>query len=63
MNNYKGTTTKFQKNESIFDDQIRREQLKEKIGKYLTVFSGSEAEKKNEEMNTFKENFTKNGSN
>ena len=64
MNNYKGTTTKFQKNESIFDDQIRWEQLKEKIGKYLTLFSVSEAKKKkNEEMNTFKENFTKNGSN
>ena len=38
MNNYKGTTTKFQKNENIFDDQIRWEQLKYKIGKYLTLF-------------------------
>ena len=63
MNNYKKTTTKFEKNENIFDDQIRWEQIKYKIGKYITLFSVSEAKNKTEEMNTFKENFTKNGSN
>ena len=63
MKNYKPTTTNFQKNENIFDDQIRWEQIKYKIGKYITLFSVSEAKNKTEEMNTFKENFTKNGSN
>ena len=63
MKNYKPTTTNFQKNENIFDDQIRWEQLKYKIGKYLTIFSVFGAKKRNEEKNNFKENFTNNGSN